>query len=80
MSQITDEIAKWPQGGPQHSAARLRTADAVLDELVYLKDMKDRLQQLHEMGQGADYETYNRRKPAAWNDARAYLAAKEGER
>ncbi len=51
-------------------AARLRAA---LAELVALKDMKDRLKQLHEMGHGTDYENYYKRKPLAWAAARAAL-------
>lgn len=51
--------------------ARVRAA---LAELVALKDMKDRLQRLHESGCGTDYTEYHRRKPAAWEAARAALA------
>lgn len=77
MSQITDEIAKWPQGGPQHSAARLRTADAVAKERADTVDwlfacfpaLTEVLtaEQIASIGQGGA-------------DARAYLAAREKER
>jgi hypothetical protein len=46
-----------------------------LAELVALKDMKERLERLHEMGMGTDYTDYHRRKPLAWAAARAALAA-----
>lgn len=48
---------------------------AALAELVALKDMKDRLRSLHEMGHGTDYDDYYRLKPLAWAAARAALAA-----
>jgi hypothetical protein len=46
-----------------------------LAELVALKDMKERLERLHEMGMGTDYTDYHRRKPLAWAAARTALAA-----
>lgn len=49
---------------------RLRGA---LRELVALKDMKERLRQLHEMGHGTDYADYRRRQPLAWAAARDVL-------
>jgi len=45
-----------------------------LAELVALKDLKDRLHKLHEMGHGTDYDDYHRRQPLAWAAARAALA------
>lgn len=46
-----------------------------LAELVALKDLKDRLHQLHEQGHGTDYDDYHRRKPLAWAAARSALSA-----
>lgn len=43
---------------------------AALTELVALKDMKDRLAKLHEMGHGTDYHL---RQPLAWDKARAAI-------
>jgi hypothetical protein len=51
------------------------SAMAVLRELVDLKDMKDRLQNLHAMGHGTDYSDYHRLKPLAWAKARALVAS-----
>ena len=45
-----------------------------LAKLVALKDLKDRLHKLHEMGHGTDYDDYHRRQPLAWAAARAALA------
>jgi hypothetical protein len=45
-----------------------------LAELVALKDLKDRLHKLHEMGHGTDYDDYHRRQPLAWAAARAALS------
>lgn len=55
--------------------AALTDERAALAELVYLKDLKDRLRKLHEMGHGTDYTDYHRRQPLAWERARAVLAA-----
>ena len=69
MSQITDEITKWPEYrcdlGAIHSAevleARLRTADAILECVAAVACDCDLI--------GCEHD-----------DARAYLAAREGER
>lgn len=53
---------------------------SALEELVSLKNMKDRLHELHEMGYGTDYEAYYKRKPLAWASARAALGNWEEER
>ena len=45
-----------------------------LAELVALKDLKDRLHKLHEMGHGTDYDDYHRRQPLAWAAARTALS------
>lgn len=57
----------------EHFAERAIAAEAALRELVALKDMKDRLHNLHEMGHGTDYGDYHRRQPLAWAQARAVL-------
>lgn len=46
-----------------------------LAELVALKDLKDRLTELHEMGHGTDYGDYHKRHSLAWAAARAALSA-----
>jgi len=64
---IQEQIAAWPQGGPQHSAARLRTAEEVLCSLYQVCE------------QGMD--PFDKRcGSTAAADARAYLAAREKER
>ncbi len=43
---------------------------AALRELVALADMKARLENLHAMGHGTDWDSYHKRHPAAWAAAR----------
>lgn len=43
---------------------------AALRELVALADMKARLENLHAMGHGTDWDNYHKRHPAAWAEAR----------
>jgi hypothetical protein len=54
-------------------ADRTEKAEAALRDLVEMEDMRLRLRQLHEMGNGTDYETYHKRLPLAWAAARAVL-------
>lgn len=46
-----------------------------LRALVSLKDEKDRLRQLHNMGHGTDYDHYHKEEPVAWEAARRALDA-----
>lgn len=57
---------------------RARKAEKVLRELVALEDMRLRLRQLHEMGQGTDYSDYHRLLPLAWDAAREALGPNDG--
>ena len=43
---------------------------ALLRELVALADMKARLENLHAMGHGTDWDSYHKRHPEAWAAAR----------
>ena len=43
---------------------------ALLRELVALADMKARLESLHAMGHGTDWDSYHKRHPEAWAAAR----------
>ena len=62
----------WQDAATAERVRRVR-AEAALRELVALKDQKDRLRQLHEMGHGTDYDDYHRRQPLAWAAAREVL-------
>jgi hypothetical protein len=55
------------------------TTIEALRELVALKDLKERLRKLHEMGCGTDYDDYHKRQPLAWDAARAALAAHDAQ-
>ena len=48
-------------------------------QLVYLKDMKDRLTRLHEMGHGTDWDYYHKNKAPAWDALRSAIAAAQAE-
>lgn len=58
----------------QHLSDESEELRRALTELVALKDLKDRLQQLQEMGHDTDYGDYHRRQPLAWETARQALA------
>lgn len=45
-----------------------------LAELVACKDLKERLEKLHNMGRGTDWDAYHRRQPLAWEAARRALS------
>ncbi len=60
---------------PLHPAEERAALIYALEELVMLKDMKDRLENLHNSGHGTDYGIYHRRKPLAWAAARKLLAS-----
>ena len=57
------------------NGARPAAMAEALRKLVALKDMKDRLEQLHAMGHGTDYTLYHEQQPLAWAAAREALAA-----
>lgn len=61
---------------PAEVEERRGLSDALqcLRDLVYLKDMKERLEKLREMGHGTDWDYYHKNKPATWERARAILA------
>ncbi len=52
------------------AAQHLDEVLAVLRELVSLVDMKTRLESLHEMGHGTDWDDWRRRNQKAWAAAR----------
>jgi hypothetical protein len=52
------------------AAQHLDEVLAVLRELVSLVDMKTRLESLHEMGHGTDWDDWRRRNQEAWAAAR----------
>lgn len=52
-------------------AAEADELRAALRELVALADMKARLENLHAMGHGTDWDGYHKRNPAAWAAARS---------
>lgn len=54
--------------------SKIDSVREALAELVALKDLKDRLTELHEMGHGTDYGDYHKRQPLAWAAARAALS------
>jgi hypothetical protein len=79
---------RWPNADARRLASTARNAlhtaidtlqserDALLEalrELVELKNMKERLHALHEMGHGTDYDSYHKRKPLAWEAARSAI-------
>ena len=65
---VTDCMMAAPE-----AATRIEELEAVLRELVALKDLKTRLEKLHAMGHGTDYTDYHRCKPIAWQKARELL-------
>lgn len=52
---------------------------ASLRELVALADMRARLEKLHEMGHGTDWDSYHKRNPAAWALARSLALGHNAE-
>ncbi len=54
-------------------ASDLDEVHAALRELVALADMKTRLQGLHDMGHGTDWDDWRRRNQEAWATARILI-------
>ncbi len=74
-SSVPDEAMTRHADGRDGEREESSAVRAALTELVAVKDLKERLERLHEMGQSTDYAQYHRRQPLAWAAARAALTA-----
>ena len=76
IGELHDELAATALRSADHLRKAIKAetrADelrAVLRELVALADMKARLENLHAMGHGTDWDSYHKRHPEAWAAAR----------